>query len=154
MTEVLDGFDLCKKEGHIRTKVANPRMQALCGRCGRLRGPDEMERDLGAERRWVIEAAEVAQYVHDPVAVSVALNSCRDLRIGNGPWRNVSERDWILEAEEEAVDLGAYLTAALQEMGEGREDEDADTCRMLLKIALAASVTAFAALGEFRRTAS
>jgi hypothetical protein len=111
-----------------------------------------MERDLEKEGEWIAEAAEFAQYVNNPIGSAASLMQYRQLRMGDGPWRNVSQRDWITEAEEEFVDGSAYITAALQELGEDRNDEDHAKCQMLLKMALAASITAYAALGEFRRT--
>ena len=145
----LTAFDLCKIEGHPGAS-ANPRYSHLCERCGRSMVPDELARDVDQERQWVFDAAEFAQYVNNPEGVASALCAYRDLRMGDGPWRNVSQRDWIREAEEECVYLSAYVTAALQNLGDDRDDEDADKCRMLLKMALCSAITAFAALGEYR----
>lgn len=150
MTATLAPFDVCKLEGHVENQYANPRLQHLCGRCGRLRVGQTRERDIEQEQEWVREAAEFAQYVHNPDDTAAALNSYRQRRAGSGPWRDLP-REWIREAEEEAVDLANYVCAALQELDPERDDEDAAKCQMLLRMALAATVTAFAALGEYRR---
>jgi len=154
MTEVLDGFDVCKIQGHVETKVANPRMQDLCGRCGRLRGDDTMDRDIETERRWIREAADSAQYVADPEAISELFGAFRERRCGKGPWLDVTGRDWIEEALEEAADQANYVMAAMQQLAlEGRVDEDADRCEMLLRISLGASLTAYNALIQYRTAA-
>ena len=44
-------YDECLQSGHVPQDAANPRLQNLCGRCGRLREPDEMQRDVEQERR-------------------------------------------------------------------------------------------------------
>jgi hypothetical protein len=144
-------FDLCKVEGHLGPN-ANPRQQHLCQRCARPLASDEMPRDLDREQKWCAEAAEFAQYVNNPEAVAESLMMYRALRMGHGAWQNVSQRDWIREAEEECVDLTAYLTAELTRLGDDRTDEDADKCRMLLKMAMSSAITALAALGEYRTT--
>lgn len=144
-------FDLCKLEGHPGPS-RNPRLSHLCERCARPLASDEMERDIEQESRWIAEAAEYAQYVQNAEGIAASLGQYRQLRMGDGPWRNVSQRDWITEAEEEFVDGSAYITAALQELGEDRNDEDHAKCQMLLKMALSASITAYAALNEYRRT--
>lgn len=143
-------YDECLQHGHVPQSAANPRLQHLCGRCGRVRLA-EVPRDLEAERRWVSEAAEHAQYVHDGENIAASLNSYRERRMGQGPWRDWP-RDFITESEEEAVDLANYICGALQELGDERDDEDAAKCQMLLRMALSATVTAYAALAEYRRT--
>jgi hypothetical protein len=150
MTMTTTPYDECLQRGHVPQDAANPRLQHLCGRCGRVR-QTEVPRDLDAERRWVLEAAEFAQYVHDPENAAASLNAYRERRMGQGPWRDWP-RDFIRESEEEVVDLANYLCGALQELGEDRDDEDAAKCQMLLRMALGAAVTAYAALAEYRRT--
>lgn len=150
MPETLAPFDVCKLEGHVENQYANPRLQHLCGRCGRVRVVLEQERDIDQEQQWVREAAEFAQYVHNPEEIAAALNSYRQRRAGTGPWRDLP-RDWITEAEEEAVDLANYVCAELQQRDADRDDEDEAKCQMLLRMALAATVTAYAALSEYRR---
>jgi hypothetical protein len=147
VTELV-GFDACKAEGrHVKTDVQNPRLQNLCGRCGRLMDPDEMPRDVSLERSWTEQAATFAQYVADPDAAAAALTLMREKRMGDGPWLNVSERDWIVEALEEVADLSAYVMAALTALdAQERDDEDAGRDRMLLFMALSAAVTAFDSL--------
>ncbi len=154
MTETLAGFDLCKIEGHVGTDVANPRMQDLCGRCGRLRGDDTMLRDVETERRWIREAADSAQYVADPDSISELFGTFRERRCGSGPWLDVTGRDWIEEALEEAADQANYVMAQMQQLHlEGRVDEDAGKCEMLLRISLGASLTAYNALIQYRAAA-
>lgn len=154
----LTAFDFCKIEGHVRP--VNPRHLAAfdgagaCSRCGRRLEADEMTRDVEKEREWTREAAQYAQYVANPDEIAEALSSFREVRMGSGPWRDVSSRDWITEALEECADLSAYIIAALQELElEERDDEDALKCWMLLRMALAASVTAYSSLGGFRHAA-
>lgn len=144
------GFDECKLHGHITAKqagIANPRLQHLCGRCGRLLGEDVLQRDVAKEREWTHQAATFAQYVTEPNEAADRLSTMREKRMHEGPWIDNSVRCWVREALEEAADLSAYLTAALTELEtEGREDEDAARDRMLLFMALSASVTAFESL--------
>lgn len=145
-------YDECLQSGHIPTAIANPRLQNLCGRCGRLREPDEMARDLDQERRWVAEAAQYAQYVTEPDGIAEAFSTYRELRTNtDAPWRDVKQRNFAVEAMEEAVDLSAYVMALLQMIDADRDDEDAGKAIMLLKMALAASVTAYASLSEYMR---
>lgn len=151
-SSTLVGYDECKIFGHVPTDVQNPRLQNLCGRCGRVREPDELGRDLDRERRWISEAAQYAQYVSEPDGISEAFSTYRELRTNSdAPWRDVSSRNFAVEAIEEAVDLSAYVMALLQQIDEGRDDEDAGKAIMLLKMALAASVTAYASLSEYMR---
>ncbi len=155
MTQVMTALDFCLLEGHVPS--VNPRHQAAfggvgaCARCGRRLDAGIRARDLEQERRWVTEAADMAQYVHDADNAAASMNAYREKRAGDGPWRDLP-RDWIRESEEECADLANYLCAALQELGDDRDDEDHAKCQMLLRMALAASVTAFTALGEYRRT--
>ncbi len=155
MSTNMTALDFCLLEGHVPS--ANPRHQAAfegagaCARCGRKLDTRTMARDLEWERKQVHEAAEMAQYVANAADIANALNSFRERRMGEGPWRDLP-RAWITECEEEAADLANYLLAQLQELGDERDDEDHAKCQMLLRMALAASVTAFAALGEYRRT--
>ena len=154
MTNTMSALDFCLLEGHVRS--VNPRHQAAfngvgaCSRCGRRMDLGVLPRDLEQERRWIEQASEMAQYVPDPVNAAAALNAFREKRSGSGPWRDLP-RDWIREGEEECADLANYLCAALQELGEDRDDEDHAKCQMLLRMAMAASVTAFTALSEYRR---
>lgn len=151
MIDTLTGWDQCKIEGHIATDVANPRLQGLCGRCGRVRGDDIMQRDIDVERRWLREAADAAQYVSDPAAMSESLNAFRESRVGTGPWINVTGRDWIVEALEEVADQCNYVMAAMQQLQlDARNDEDSDKCEMLLRISLGAALTSFSALMQYR----
>lgn len=147
---MITAFDECKIRGHITAKqagVANPRLQKNCGRCGRLLGADVLRRNVNLERDWTQRAATFAQYVADPEAAANNLSSMREKRMGEGPWVDASVRNWIEEALEETADLSAYLMAALTELdAQNRDDEDADRDRMLLFMALSASVTAFEAL--------
>lgn len=153
MNATLIGYDVCKIEGHVKTDESNPRRQHLCGRCGRLMGPDEMKRDIAQERQWTADAARFAQYVSDPETVASAMSSFREARMGEGPWMDVTQRDWSEEAIEECADLSAYMLAAIQELDEqDRDDEDAAQARMFMFIALSASVTAYQALSDLRRT--
>lgn len=151
----MTALDFCLLEGHVPS--ANPRHQAAfdgagaCARCGRKMDNRTMGRDLEWERKQVREAAEMAQYVHNAADTASALCRFRERRMGDGPWRDLP-RAWITEAEEETADLANYLLAQLQELGDERDDEDHAKLQMLLRMALAASVTAFAALGEYRRT--
>lgn len=152
---VVSAFDLCKIEGHVRP--VNPRHLSAfdglgaCARCGRQLEKDEMARDLEKERGWTLDAAQYAQYVANPDEVAAALSAYREMRTGSGPWINVSERDWITEALEEVADLSAYLMAALEKLElDGRDDEDGNKCWMLLRMTLAASVTAYASLSQYR----
>lgn len=151
----MTALDFCLIEGHVPS--ANPRHQAAfagvgaCARCGRRMDDSVMARDPEWEREQVHQAAEVAQYVVNAADTAAALNRFRDRRLGEGPWRDLP-RAWITEAEEECADLANYLLAQLQELGDERDDEDHAKCQMLLRMALAASVTAYAALGEYRRT--
>lgn len=143
----ITAYDECLQSGHIPQDAANPRLQHLCGRCGRIREADEMQRDVDQERRWTADAATFAQYVADPDRAAAALSAFRERRMGDGPWRDVSQRSWRTEALEEVADLSAYLLAAMTALAQqNRDDEDADRDRMLLFMALSASVTAFDAL--------
>jgi len=151
----MTALDFCLLEGHVAS--VNPRHRAAfggvgaCARCGRKMEGTVLERDPEWEREQIRLAAEVAQYVTDPENTANSLNSFRERRMGKGPWRDLP-RAWITEAEEETADLANYLLAQLQELGNDRDDEDHAKCQMLLRMALAASVTAYAALGEYRRT--
>jgi hypothetical protein len=142
----LTAYDECKVHGHAGPN-ANPRQQHLCSRCGRALDPDEMQRDVEQERRWTADAATFAQYVADADRAAAALSAFRERRMGEGPWRDVSQRSWRTEALEEVADLSAYLLAAMTALKqEERNDEDADRDQMLLFMALSAAVTAFDAL--------
>jgi hypothetical protein len=111
-----------------------------------------MARDLDQERRWVAEAAQYAQYVTEPDGIAEAFSTYRELRTNaDAPWRDVKQRNFAIEAMEEAVDLSAYVMALLQMIDADRDDEDAGKAIMLLKMALAASVTAYASLSEYMR---
>lgn len=148
MIATMTAFDLCKVEGHPG-RSRNPRHSHLCERCGRPYEEPSMERDLAKEREWTREAASMAQYVPEPELLADVFSSYRESRTGSGPW--LGNRDWITEGIEECADLSAYMMAALQELElEDRDDEDALKAWMLLRIALAASCTAFGALSQYR----
>lgn len=116
---------------------------------------DARARDYQRERAYTIEAATVAQYVADPVAVGQALSRFREERSISGEWHCWSRRDWIRESEEEIADLSAYLCAEmdrLEERVQAEGDNEAfGELWMLLRIALAASCTAYGALMHYRR---
>jgi hypothetical protein len=152
---IFTALDICLEEGHVYP--TNPRAQAAfgglgaCARCGRAMPSDRRERDLERERDWTLQAAKYAPYVSDPEPLAESFSRFRESRTGTGPWLQVSERDWIVEALEEVADLSAYICAQIAELEEqDRDDEDAGKLLMLLQIAHSSAASAYAALIQYR----
>lgn len=116
---------------------------------------DDRVRDLDRERAYTLEAASVANYLSDPVAVAQALSRFREQRSIGPDWHRWSDRDWIQESAEEIADLSAYLCAEMDRLEERvqaeGDNEEFGTLWMLLRIALAASCTAYGAILEYRQ---
>lgn len=116
---------------------------------------DDRVRDFDRERAYTLEAASVANYLSDPVAVAQALTRFREERSISPDWHRWSERDWIRESAEEVADLSAYLCAEMDRLEERvqaeGDNEEFGVLWMLLRIALASSCTAYGALLEYRQ---
>ena len=153
----MTAYDFCKIEGHV--KPVNPRHKAAfdgagcCSRCGRKLEVDETTRNVELEEKWTLDAARYAQYVVDHHAAAATMNMYRSARTGgSSPWRDVSERNWIDEAIEECVDLNAYLCAEMQRLVDNYENHEGwDKQVMLVRMAMAASITAFHSLMQAKK---
>lgn len=147
------GWDVCKVEGHA-TPSTDPRDQGRCSRCGRDMGDALFPRDLEWERDVTRDSAECARFVPAGSRSSAAdaLSAASEARTGDRGWMALYARDMIGNAIEEVCDQRAYLLAEMMKLrDEGRDDEDFYRERMLLMVAIGASVEAFYALHQYRQ---